>query len=380
MANSKNGFSEDLFADTRMTFGEHLEDLRKHLLRALYGLLLGLFVSFFFAHKVVQFIQHPVEQALREYHIEYYKNNPDKVNLLMQDLLRELRKDKPDPALQELNKPQSAVMSMAPADLDRTMRQLYPQAYQEGGPLKDAVRPKDDAAALDLKFQIKPVDFIDALGPAMGLLGKRHTLTTLSAQEGFMVYFKVALLSGLVITSPWVFYQIWMFVAAGLYPQEKKYVTYYMPFSIFLFLGGAAVCQFIVVPAALKALLAFNMWMNVEPDLRLNEWLGFAILMPVVFGVSFQTPLVMLFLEKVGIFSPEDFAKKRRMAIFVIAIFSAIVTPSVDYVSMLFLLVPMVGLYEFGIILTRYSRTKRQVEDEEVPYEPEKQEAEGSTP
>jgi sec-independent protein translocase protein TatC len=180
------------------------------------------------------------------------------------------------------------------------------------------------------------------------------TLTTLSITEGFIVYFKVALLSGLVLSSPWVFYQVWAFIAAGLYPHEKRLVHYYLPFSLALFLVGVFMCQIFVIPKAIEALLWFNEWLGFEPELRLSDWLGFAIMMPVVFGLSFQTPLVMMFLNKVGIIDVEVFRNNRRMAWFIMAIFAAVITPTVDAISMLFLWVPMGFLYELGILLCEW--------------------------
>ena len=166
-----------------------------------------------------------------------------------------------------------------------------------------------------------------------------------------MVYFKVCMVCGLVIGSPWIFYQIWQFVAAGLYPHEKRYVHLYLPFSLGLFLAGVFLCQFFVIPKALEALLWFNEWIGLEPDLRLNEWLSFAILMPLVFGASFQTPLVMMALNKVGIISIQTYRQKRRFALFFMAIFTALITPTPDALTMLFLWVPLVALYELGIFL-----------------------------
>ena len=80
--------------------------------------------------------------------------------------------------------------------------------------------------------------------------GRRDELSVLSVQEGMVVYFKVSLVCGLVLASPWVFWQIWSFVAAGLYPQEKRWVYVYGPFSLGLFLGGVILCEWIVIPAA----------------------------------------------------------------------------------------------------------------------------------
>jgi sec-independent protein translocase protein TatC len=89
--------------------------------------------------------------------------------------------------------------------------------------------------------------------------------------------------------------------------------------------------------------------------MRLNEWLSFAIYMPLVFGASFQTPLVMLFLHKLGIMDADSFRNKRRYAWFFMAIFAAVITPSTDALSMLFLWVPMSLLFELGIWLIRFN-------------------------
>src|SRR5436190_23444194 len=144
-------------------------------------------------------------------------------------------------------------------------------------------------------------------------------------------------MTGLVLSSPWVFFHIWAFIAAGLYPQEKRLVNVYLPFSLFLFLTGVIGCQFLVMPKAIEAMLWFNEWLAFSPDLRLNEWLGFAIMMPVIFGISFQTPLVMMFLHKIGIVGVQVYRDKRRISWFVMAVFAAVITPTVDPFTMLFL-------------------------------------------
>ena len=192
-------------------------------------------------------------------------------------------------------------------------------------------------------------------------LANPPSLKALSIQEPLVVYFKIAIVSGFVLSSPWVFYQIWAFIAAGLYPHEKRLVNVYLPVSIILFLAGCAICQFFVLPKAIQALFWFNELMGVQPDLRLNEWLSFAIFMPVVFGVSFQTPLVMLFLYMIGLGDIQMYRDKRRLAMFLMAVFAAVVTPSVDAISMMMMWVPMCLLYELGIWLCIYK--KRDVGD-----------------
>ena len=172
-----------------------------------------------------------------------------------------------------------------------------------------------------------------------------------------MIYIKVALVAGLVLSSPWIFYQIWQFVAAGLYPHERKYVHIYLPMSIGLFLGGALFCFFVVIPYVLDFLFSFNAWLNLVPQIRITEWISFAVVLPIMFGVSFQLPLVMLFLERISIFNVQIYREKRRISILVISIISMVLTPS-DPVSMMLMLIPLCLLYEFGIVLCRMQPPK----------------------
>ncbi len=178
-----------------------------------------------------------------------------------------------------------------------------------------------------------------------------QSVVSLAPLETITIYFMVALVSGLVLASPWVFYQGWAFVAAGLYRHERRYVTKYLPFSLGLFLTGVALCFFFVLPITMTFLLQFNVYLGVAPTLRLSEWMGFATLLPLIFGLAFQTPLIMLFLERISIFTVADYRAKRKMAIMIIAVAAAVLTPGQDPFSMMLLAGPMILLYELGILM-----------------------------
>jgi sec-independent protein translocase protein TatC len=362
----KDDYHEDLFAETRMSFGDHIEELRTCLVRALLGLALGVVASFFFGTYVVDLIKDPVEKALVEHFVEYYRKHADERNRLLTRFTEELYKDNPEEVFTALNEPRTIQFSLSAKELDQQLRKLYPKLFE------GVEAPTADATRVPLAGQVRPLDVVNELQGPLSLLSRRITLTTLAAPEMFFVYFKVCLLSGLVISCPWVFYQLWKFVAAGLYPQEKAYVYYSLGPAVLLFLAGVFLCQFFIIPKALDALLSFNLMMNVEPDFRLNEWLSFAIVMPVVTGLCFQTPLVMFVLAKIGIFTAETYAAKRKMAIFIMLIFTAIITPTIDAISLLAVWLPMVLLYELGIWVVRW-RVKQEPFDssEEVPYQPE---------
>lgn len=175
----------------------------------------------------------------------------------------------------------------------------------------------------------------------------------LNAQEAFMIWLKAALMTGLVIASPYVFYQVWIFVAAGLYPHEKNYVYLYLPISILLFFGGAALAFVFVFQPVLDFLFLFNKGMNADFDPRIGEWLGFVLILPLGFGLSFQLPLVMLFVNRIGLVSIETYIAQWRVAILTIFVVAMILTPA-DPISMLLMAGPLCGLYVLGILMCKY--------------------------
>jgi sec-independent protein translocase protein TatC len=175
----------------------------------------------------------------------------------------------------------------------------------------------------------------------------------LNAQEAFMIWMKAALVSGLVIAAPWIFFQVWNFVAAGLYPHEKNYVYLYLPVSMLLFLAGASLAFFAVFEPVLDFLFQFNRGMNADFDPRIGEWLGFVLILPLGFGLSFQLPLIMLFVNRIGVVSLDLFIRQWRMAILIIFVVSMVLTPA-DPISMLLMAIPLCILYVLGIAMCKY--------------------------
>ncbi len=174
----------------------------------------------------------------------------------------------------------------------------------------------------------------------------------LAMVEPFSIYIKASLLVGVLLASPWIFYQIWHFVAAGLYPHERQYVHRYLPFSLGLFLTGAALAFFVVFQPVLDFLLKFNKSQGIIPEPRINEWLGFVLLLPVGFGIGFQLPLVMLFLERIGVFTVQGYLKQWRVAVLVIFVVAAILAPP-DAYSMILLAGSLTLLYFGGVLLCK---------------------------
>lgn len=356
---------DDIFKDSRMSFGDHIEELRVRLFNCVKALIffIGLGITLDYVGKslnnpyigvgrpVMRMIVEPVETQARNYFAQklpsYFEKLPQQpTDPTEVKRIREKLADN-DGLLSSLSSDEKQKLLGAPRDLPI----IIPVE-----PLKEVFgEPKNPTITqIPLTIQIYPAHINAFNLEGEGLLETKRYLTTLSAQESLVVYFKVCLLCGVVLASPWIFYQIWAFIAAGMYPHEKAYVYKYLPFSLGLFLTGVILCQFVVLPGAVKALIGFNDWVDTDPDLRLNEWLSFAILLPLVFGASFQTPLVMFFLNRIGMFSWEDYWAKWRYAILILAFFSALITPTPDAVTMLYLFVPMFGLYMLGVALCRF--------------------------
>jgi sec-independent protein translocase protein TatC len=144
-----------------------------------------------------------------------------------------------------------------------------------------------------------------------------------------------------------------MFVAAGLYRHERKWVHIFLPFSICLFIGGVYLALFHVFEPVLGYLFKFNASLGIDPDPRIGEWLHFFLILPLGFGVAFQLPLVMLFLERIGIFSVHSYLAKWKIAVLSIVILACVLTPA-DPVSFMFLGIPLLALYFLGVGLCWY--------------------------
>lgn len=180
-------------------------------------------------------------------------------------------------------------------------------------------------------------------------------LVFLSPVEAFMAYLKLAFFVGLFISSPIVIFQIWQFVSTGLTEKERKTFIFYFPFSIALFLSGAAFAFFIVIPWALKFLIDFA-GPNVLPMLSISKYISFVVVLLLMFGVVFELPIAILLLTKLGIVSPAGLRKNRKYAILLIFIVAAVLTPTPDAFTQLLMAIPLIFLYELSIWLSKLVR------------------------
>lgn len=460
--------NKDLFEETRMSFGEHLEDLRKALFKAAIGLGIGCLIGCALASQVVEWLNRPLISAIGEYRVnratqrmierdgyvptEYtplLKKDrliPSQVYVDPAKLVAALRTVVPDfgstikidpygfkssqipiesvAATCQLLAGASAddgqrwtlfkslgsegqlqiksiakrteVNNQATAEDQKTLIEIFNQAARQEGLSDDPVfvdMLKPAEADWTTLYQLPPEKPLARMKQALAATDDaqdRQNLTrrmnralivnmfsdtlpelkmnlvplevwelntfepqSLAATDGFFIWLKAAVVTGLCISFPWVFYCIWDFVAAGLYPTEKKYVHYFAPISTLLFLSGIALAYFFVFAPVLSFLFSFNQQLGIAPEMRINDWLSFVLFLPLGFGVAFQLPLIMLFLNRINVFTIEAYLSKWRVAIMCIFVLAMMLTPA-DPISMLLLAVPLTILYFLGIVMCRF--------------------------
>jgi len=187
--------------------------------------------------------------------------------------------------------------------------------------------------------------------------GQQH-LNFTSYLEPFFVYLKVAIYGGLFLAAPWVLWQVWLFVAPGLYKREKRVVVPFLASGTLLFYGGAAFCYFLIMPYAFPALAGIA-GPDMAPILTMREQLTLVLAMMLGFGVVFEVPVLIAFLSMVGLVSADFLAKHRRVAIVVNVILAAVITPTGDPFNLALMAVPMILFYEIGVLLARLLGKKK---------------------
>jgi len=314
--------------DCTMSLGDHLEELRGRLILAILGLAIGAVVSLAFGTRIIRFIEKPYFKVMAKREAKAAKTAPAVTEpneatfggLLISNILARLESDPNAPAV------------------DPALVAFLGQVHA------DTVKQWREASGLPaLKGRHLP--------------GRGDSLVTLGPSEAFVAYMKISLIAGLILTCPWVFYQIWMFVAAGLYTHERHYVRSAVPFSAGLFIFGALFFLFVVAEISLGFFLYFGDLLGVASNWTLQKYVTFVTMLMLVFGIAFQTPIAIFILNRTGLVSLEALRSVRKYVFLSCFIVSAIATPP-DIVSQITLALPLYGLYELGMILAHLAGNK----------------------
>lgn len=217
-------------------------------------------------------------------------------------------------------------------------------------------------------YGFKEVIFNILTQPLIEVLPKGDTIVFTGLPEAFFTYLKVSLLAGLMLASPWIIFELWMFIAPGLYKKEKRMMMPAIFLSIIFFTGGALFGYFFVFPFGFKFFLGFTSeTLRALPTMK--EYLSFASKLLLAFGLAFELPIFLTILAAIGLVTPDFLRKNRKFAVVFFFVFGAILTPP-DVVTQILLATPMILLYElsiFGAMI--FGRRPLGVSDEEEEEE-----------
>lgn len=222
------------------------------------------------------------------------------------------------------------------------------------------------AVGVAISFFAVSIPFKLLLAPYFNYLAStgvkvQSALRSLGPVDTFRTSMSIALLFGFGLALPWIGYQLWKFVAPGLYRHEKKYALIFCSVVPAFFFIGVAFAYWVTVPAAIGFFYRYTTSMGVAPDWTISSYFDFIAVLLACFGVVFELPVAVVVLTLMGIVTPENLSKYRRHAIVIIFIVAAILTPP-DIVSQLMLGIPMVLLYEVSILASRLVRFKAKIE------------------
>ncbi len=342
-----------------MTFGEHLEELRRRVIYALVGLAVA---SVFCGINYKSLLT----AMIRPYRTAYVK-----LDLGEEQPAAPKPDEKEDPAA-ESGEP--AAIPGANPDLAEVIRKIDRRLAAIEARV-ERLFPETAAASPGTEAKLAPSG---KPPPPSLILGGPLT--------GYVTIILLCVICGMILGSPWILYQMWAFVGVGLHPHERKFIHIYGPFSFFLFVAGAATFYFVMLPVALQALMTPTSGIEmdgvplIDPSFFLNDYFKFVAMMTLIFGVVFQTPLIVMFLARTEIVPLGTLVKQQKIVLMILIVLSAVLTPQ-DPVTMVMMAIPLVVLYQLGLLLSWISirrRRRRQAREEgEEPWDDYQRENEG---
>lgn len=334
----------------QMSFLEHLDELRTRLIRSIAFVIVASFLCWFVSDRIYNFLARPVQRALA--------NAQQQRNV----------------SLAGLNGPLSAAPLNSLKEKEQ-VRFAFPENTRLGQatiPAGTSVLARVDKDAqgnlalytdepLSAGKEVVPKDVklpVDLNGGYEKLPDPNDKLVVTTALEPFALYVKVSLYAALGLSVPFLLWQIWAFVAPGLYPHERKYVTPFIALSTIFFVLGAACAYYLIFPPAAKYLLGLGQ--DFRLLLKADDYFDFIILLMLGMGLVFQMPAITYVLARIGLVTAGWMLRVWRIAVIVILIAAAVLSPTNDVPNMLLFAAPMFALYAISIVVAWICGRKRQ--------------------
>jgi len=350
--------------DSEKPFLEHLEDMRDMIIRMVITLAVSVAACFVFQDDLMTILRHPVEQV------------------------RTLHESKKIPAENELAQPLSVevwekakTVEHAAAGLDPAAREVFYQSLHD-----DTLRFHAESASLLRGAQALPAASRDTylaalpVSPEMkrqvtALLksgpstetearGNLQFMSALKPTETFMLSMKLSFFAGVILAFPLLLYFLLQFILPGLHAHEKRVLWPSLTIGFGLFLAGVLFAYFLILPRALGFFFEWGDSLGVRNDWRIGEYISFAIQFTLLFGLSFELPVVVMVLVKLGLLGYATMKKTRNYAIVAIFILAAVLTPTPDMLTQTLMAAPMIILYEACIWLAWWDERKQRKQEE----------------
>jgi sec-independent protein translocase protein TatC len=334
----------------QMSFLEHLDELRTRLIRSMAFVLIAGFLCWFASGYIYRFLEAPVNRALADAQQQRKVSLAGLNGQLSTVTLNSLHQnDKIRYAFPELTKlgsvsipPGTSVMARVDKDAQGNVGLFTDEPLSAG----NDVIPKDVKLPIDLSTGYEK------------LRDPNDKLIVTTAIEPFTLYVKVSLYAAIGLSVPFLLWQIWAFVAPGLYPHERKYVTPFIALSTIFFVLGAATAYYLIFPPAAKYLLGLGS--DFRLLLKADDYFDFIILLMLGMGGVAQMPAITYVLARMGLITAGWMLKVWRVAIITILIVAAVLSPTNDVPNMLLFAAPMFVLYAISIIVAWVCGRKRQ--------------------
>ncbi len=324
----------------QMSFLEHLDELRRRLVRSFVFVVLAAIVAFYFSGEIYAFLAAPVQRALAEAQrrqvpiagVTGTETIATMTSLKENDSGRFVFSEETKLG-SSLIPAGASVMARALKDPEGKLSLFTDEALYSG----NAVIPKG------VRLPIELGDTIEAFS------GINDKLIVTTAMEPFSLYLKVSLYAAICMSLPFLLFQVWGFVAPGLYPHERAYVTPFILLSTISFLIGAAFAYYVIFPPAAKYLLGLGT--DFRLLLKADEYFDFIILIMLGMGIVFQMPAVTYVLSRIGLVTAGFMVRIWKTAMIVIFICAAFLSPTADIANMMLFAAPMIALYIVSIFV-----------------------------
>jgi len=378
--------------DSKYTLFEHLTELRSRLLKSALGIILTTSVAMIYSEELLSYSIQPLQRILRDKtRLETVLVDDDEARgkTLEERLdddarLRVVKRITDVEGLSELAR--DGLKAKKPLDFVLIMASATDALGTRAIDVLDGIEPQphivymvtkpDDPLVAELKFEgvalmlapPKPARLSREIRQAASRAGKtmkEDKLVVLSPFDPFFAYLKVGLVCGLFASCPIWLYQLWRFIAPGLYDKERNLVLPMIVSASLLFIAGGAFAYFVMFPLMFDVMVNQMMPADLTGSFTVDNYLSLLFTMTLAFGVIFETPLIIAIAARVGLVHPDTLVKYRRYAIVGAFVIGAVLTPA-DPISQIFMSVPLVIFYEIGIILARAMAKKR----EEPPDDP----------